>query len=60
MVEAFSTCPTLMIADVACESLDKPFVWGQMSCSQINTELAAEMTEVCCFDMLLHFAVLLL
>lgn len=46
-VEAFATYPSVMITDVACQGLDKPFVWNQMSCSQINTELAAEMTEVC-------------
>ncbi|KAL0033550.1 hypothetical protein WJX79_003070 [Trebouxia sp. C0005] len=44
-IEAFSTYPTVMITDIACEGVDKPFVWSQMSCSQINTELAAEMTE---------------
>lgn len=45
-IEAFSTYPTVMITDIACQGLDKPFVWNQMSCSQINTQLAAEMTEV--------------
>ena len=45
-IEAFSTYPTVMITDIACQGLDKPFVWKQMSCSQINTQLAAEMTEV--------------
>ena len=45
-VAAFSTYPTVMITDIACQGLDKPFVWNQMRCSQINTELAAEMTEV--------------
>ncbi len=45
-VEAFSTYPTVMITDIACQGLDKPFMWNQMSCSQINTQLAAEMTEV--------------
>lgn len=45
-VSAFSTYPTVMITDVACQGLDKSFVWNQMKCSQINTELAAEMTEV--------------
>ncbi|DBA87452.1 TPA: hypothetical protein ACH3X1_004491 [Trebouxia sp. C0004] len=44
-IKAFSTYPTLMITDIACQGLDKPFVWNQMSCSQINTQLAAEMTE---------------
>ncbi|KAL0051980.1 hypothetical protein WJX82_005745 [Trebouxia sp. C0006] len=44
-IEAFSTYPTVMITDIACQGLDKPFVWKQMSCSQINTQLAAEMTE---------------
>ena len=45
-VAAFSTYPTVMITDIACQGLDKPFVWNQMACSQINTELAAEMTQV--------------
>ena len=45
-IEAFSTYPTVMITDIACQGLDKTFVWKQMSCSQINTQLAAEMTEV--------------
>ena len=52
-IEAFSTYPTVMITDIACQGLDKPFVWNQMSCSQINTQLAAEMTEVW---VLLHHA----
>ncbi len=47
-IGAFSTYPTVIVTDIACQGLDKPFVWNQMSCSQINTELAAEMTEVCC------------
>lgn len=46
-VVAFSTYPTVMITDIVCQGLDKLFVWNQMSCSQINTELAAEMTQVC-------------
>ena len=46
-VAAFSTYPTVMITDIACQGLDKPFLWNQMRCSQINTELAAEMTKVC-------------
>ena len=46
-VAAFSTYPTLMITDIACQGLDKPFLWNQMRCSQINTELAAEMTKAC-------------
>ena len=45
-VVAFSTYPTVMITDIACEGLAKPFVWSQMACSQVNTELAAEMTQV--------------
>lgn len=45
-VAAFSTYPTVMITDIACQGLDKPFLWQQMSCSQINTELAAELTQV--------------
>ncbi|KAL3152962.1 hypothetical protein ABBQ38_011992 [Trebouxia sp. C0009 RCD-2024] len=44
-VAAFSTYPTVMITDIACQGLDKPFLWQQMSCSQINTELAAELTQ---------------
>ena len=46
-VAAFSTYPTVMITDIACQGFDKPFLWNQMRCSQINTELAAEMTKVC-------------
>lgn len=45
-VAAFSTYPTVMITDIACQGLDKPFLWQQLSCSQINTELAAELTKV--------------
>lgn len=45
-VAAFSTYTTVMITDIACHSLEKPFLWNQMGCSEINTELAAEMTLV--------------
>ena len=57
-VAAFSTYPTVMITDIACQSLDKPFLWNQMRCSQINTELAAEMTKVCPRHLLLQCAYL--
>ena len=45
-VTGFSMYPTVMITDIACQGLDKPFLWEQMSCSQINEELAAELTKV--------------
>ena len=45
-VAAFSTYPTVMITDIACHSLEKPLLWSQMGCSEINSELAAEMTSV--------------
>ena len=45
-IAAFSTYPTVQITDVACQGVDKTFVWKQLSCSRINTELAAEMTQV--------------
>lgn len=45
-IAAFSTYPTLVITDVACQGFDKPFAWRQMSCSQINRELADELNQV--------------
>ena len=45
-IAAFATYPALMVADAASRGLSKPFVWGQMSCSDLNRELAAELSEV--------------
>lgn len=45
-IAAFATYPALMVADAASQGLSKPFVWEQMSCSNLNRELAAELNEV--------------
>ena len=45
-IAAFATYPALMVADASSHGLSKPFVWEQMSCSDLNRELAAELNEV--------------
>ena len=45
-IAAFATYPALMVADAVSQGLSKPFVWEQMSCSDLNRELAAELSEV--------------
>ena len=50
-VQAFSTYPTLMITDIVCHGWQKPFAWAQMACSQINTDLADELSQVTMFGM---------
>ncbi|KAK9812626.1 hypothetical protein WJX72_000839 [[Myrmecia] bisecta] len=43
---AFATYPTVLVTDVACAGIAKPFVWSQMSCALMNEELLAELSEL--------------